>query len=135
MIYKLKWPCVSPRLGENVTFLVNAVIYMLKWPHFSPRLSKSVYLFSQCCILQIKLAVFYNAELIGTKERCRRIKHAKKHFTLLVFLLHRVPRKGVWVDWEFCWGLHIKYMYSLCVHNFDTFLGLGLMIMLYLWFV
>ena len=80
VIYKLKWPYLSRRLGENVPFLVNAVIYKLKWPHFSPRLSKSVYLFSQCCILQVKVAVFYNAELIGTKERCRRIKHFF-HFT------------------------------------------------------
>ena len=83
VIYKLKWPYLSPRLGENVPFLVNAVIYNLKWPHFSPCLGKSVICFSQCCNLQVKVAVFYNPELIGTKERCRRIKHAKQivHFT------------------------------------------------------
>ena len=30
VIYKLKWPYLSPRLGENVPFLVNAVILQVK---------------------------------------------------------------------------------------------------------
>ena len=94
LLFKLKWPYLSPRLGENVPFLVNAVIYRLKWPHFSPRLGKSVICFCQCCNLHVKVAVFYHPELIGTKERCRRIKHAQNFFHFTEFFFALSSKKG-----------------------------------------